>query len=245
MKIVSKFHDYYDSAMAYGQEPGLVYCRESDTIGFRTPSFIRNHLTMDLSPFLYFLSRSKEGLGDIRGIYNKKDYYFNFGIIGFCGEIYPYIEFSIDDDLIYDSDYEPRIKKSYFYDPESAIKKIKVLEPKDIKRYFKVDNSLINHFKKIFLEHKIPTFHIIYDRYDSFSKEQFGTDGWILEKNPPLKEFEFFKVRDPFSAFQEIAWYIGGVLRTDDTNMVAIDEKRLIEKRGHDAKVSFRKGKEK
>ena len=58
--------------------------------------------------------------------------------------------------------------------------------------------------------------------------------------NPNLKEFKFYKVIDSFQAFQEIQMFIGGVLGSNENEMIEIADKYKIKKHGFD-KWSFRK----
>ncbi len=59
-----------------------------------------------------------------------------------------------------------------------------------------------------------------------------------------LKDYQFYKVIDPFTLFQEISMWIGGILPHQGRPMVDItDDKIKIVKHGFD-KFSFRKEKE-
>lgn len=62
MKIISKFHDYYDSASAYGVDTTQVLLRKQQTLTF-------SERWKDTSPYWSNMS-------------------FNFFVVGFCGEWY-------------------------------------------------------------------------------------------------------------------------------------------------------------
>ena len=62
-----------------------------------------------------------------------------------------------------------------------------------------------------------------------------------LVTNAQLKDFQFAKMKDPFTAFQDIYMYISGVLGVDAKPMVQISDKDLAHKRGHGGKYSFKK----
>jgi hypothetical protein len=58
--------------------------------------------------------------------------------------------------------------------------------------------------------------------------------------NPVLNDFEFIKVIDPVTAYQEISMWIGGVLPKSDNAMINITDEDRIKQHGFD-KRSFRK----
>lgn len=58
-----------------------------------------------------------------------------------------------------------------------------------------------------------------------------------------LKEYNFQKVLDPYTAFQEISMFVGGVLPREGREMVEVSDKSLVAKHGFD-KWSFRKHKD-
>ena len=66
---------------------------------------------------------------------------------------------------------------------------------------------------------------------------------WDLQVhiNPMLDQYEFYKVKDPATAFQEIQQYISGVLGVDARPMVVTEDKYKIIGAGFDLKTSFRK----
>lgn len=65
---------------------------------------------------------------------------------------------------------------------------------------------------------------------------------WRVDQ-PSLGDMQFAKTVDPFTAFQEISMWVGGVLPHPGPNMVEItDDKVKIAKHGFDVVGSFRKG---
>jgi hypothetical protein len=52
---------------------------------------------------------------------------------------------------------------------------------------------------------------------------------------------EFFKVQDPFTTFQDIAQFVGGVLASQGNDMAEIGNLDKVRKAGFDTKTSFRK----
>lgn len=86
--------------------------------------------------------------------------------------------------------------------------------------------------RKYMIDHKIA---ILIER------ETKGNEEAVFEVNPiGLKQLGFAKALDPYTAFQELSMWIGGILGGTSPEMVRItDDKVLIENHGYD-KHSFR-----
>lgn len=78
---------------------------------------------------------------------------------------------------------------------------------------------------------------ILVERMPKYSHERKE-----FEVNPPtLKQISFAKALDPYTAFQELSMWIGGVLGGTSPEIVTIkDDKVLIENHGFDNRFSFR-----
>lgn len=87
--------------------------------------------------------------------------------------------------------------------------------------------------RKYMIDHKIA---ILMQR-----ESHWGNAGDVFEVNPiGLKQLGFAKALDPYTAFQELSMWIGGILGGTSPEMVRItDDKVLIENHGYD-KHSFR-----
>lgn len=68
-------------------------------------------------------------------------------------------------------------------------------------------------------------------------------EGQILV-NPVLKEYDFQKILDPYTLYQELTSWVSGVL-TNNPKISEISNDIKIQQAGFDLKTSFRKGKEK
>lgn len=222
MRIISKFHDYYDSAMGYGQDEDVVYLRETkDVIGEeKVTKFPRS-----------------DGVT------------FSKGVIGFCGKLYPYVDMHITEKQNYkvvraytveaiqaevdEHGWDTRFKNRYGY------------AKTDIKRqksWLENSGGILSQFEGLFVDHRIP----------NFKMEVVSRGGWFGEPrtyevhrliaNPCLKDEEFYKVVDPFTAFQELDMYIGGVLGNMGADMAEVDDEHRYKGHGYD-KESFRQPK--
>jgi hypothetical protein len=59
-------------------------------------------------------------------------------------------------------------------------------------------------------------------------------------KDPRLKDFDFARIVDPYTAFQEIAMMVGGVIPKGGPPIVEVSNESKIKKHGLD-KWSFRR----
>jgi hypothetical protein len=57
--------------------------------------------------------------------------------------------------------------------------------------------------------------------------------------NPRLKDIGFERIKDAFSAFQEISMYLANIL-VEQKKIAHVDDKYRIEQHGFDLKQSFR-----
>jgi hypothetical protein len=62
----------------------------------------------------------------------------------------------------------------------------------------------------------------------------------IVTRNDILSQYQFFKVLDPYSAFQELEMFLGGIMAPENKKMIEISDRYKIEEHGFD-KWSFKK----
>lgn len=229
MKIIDgqKRHDYYDIGLGLGHDDSIIYIREPKDIEY-----------------------SNWKLPNVK-------YRFETIHVGFCGKIYPAILFNAThnekpiigicynieevDKFVhtylnkrdveqYDAPEKNKYRARYFFTPE-------YYRPYWGRKAFVTSFEKMNearensHYTKIFKEHNTPIFVV----------------------NPPknkihinclLKPWEFYRVFDPYSAFQEISMYVGGVLLASTPNIPTVSDEIRAESHGFD-KFSFRKEKTK
>jgi len=226
MLIVSKFHDYYDTAMAFGIDKTCIYLRKTEEI--EMGSIRRSGLTCSSS------------------VKKKIKFVFNRHIIGFCGKLYPVVQCSLygePDDAgkrkllnilnFYEDweliqfvkgmglDHPSRSYRSWLYDLGYDHR-----DEKTIKKFFDVQRW--QHLEKNFAKYKCPVFMTDYHGHKDF-----------LVLNPMLKPYRFARMKDPFAAFQEIYMYISGVLGNTEKEMIQISNEDMRDKKGFD-KWSFK-----
>lgn len=219
MLIISKFHDFYDSAMIYGQDKDCVYNRITSVIPTKNDINLPYHVEFNLAD---------DVLLTVTPI-----------VIGFCGKFYPVLEFSYSkktssilkyqlpqNDYIYDAEDYINIlekqgksfrKNNYFSWGRGSLD-----DKKGINNFFNMDYS---YLAPLFREHHAPVIKV---KMKS------------CEINPTLKNLSFFRVVDPSTAFQEIYMYIGGVLGNKEKGIITISDKDKAKQHGHDGKYSFK-----
>lgn len=217
MKILSKFHDYYDKACQWGIDTTQLFIRNTTSIA----------------------SDKRLGYGELytRGIGA------NSGAIWFCGKLYPYIC------VRYLQETCVLVKYEYFFDITSFKTYVENAIPKEgwgtggrfngglrseaesvfgERRRCDVDNYLA----PLAQEHKCPYLHITGGGNHRHPDE--------VELYPVLKDYNFQKVKDPYTAFQDIQSYKFGVLGCNENEVVTISDKDRIAGKGFDTKYGFR-----
>lgn len=224
MYIISKKKDFYDGVVgSMGIDKTLIYERTDDdskivkefSFDNKSYSFTQNN------PFL------RIGHTVVKPDHKK---YFNSSlfIIGFCGKLYlgwkffykvksynNYIE-ETKTDIIYGYDNAKKHLKTDGYSSSNIID--------DINYVLNYDS--IDIFRKI----NAPVFI-----YNDVRRGQ-----GVLTTNPILKDWEFYRIVDSFSAFQEISMFLGGVLGTNEKSVIEIEDKYRISQYGFN-KWSFRR----
>jgi hypothetical protein len=211
--IISNFHDFYDTASGFGIDKTIVYQRKTE----------------DLRTFSKWRKKEEEEFGQASQTINVKNGVREFRkiSIGYCGHIFPMILVTGHTNGY--QAYEPE----YLYSKDELAKFLESLNCNDRK---------FRSFFYYFDEFRNPSRREIYFNYDThkdllplFQKHKVPvfvnfSNGLVL--NPRLATFKFQKVKDPFTAFQEIQGYISGVLGTKENEMVQISDKDMLHKKG-------------
>jgi hypothetical protein len=254
--------DYYDSASAYGIDPGIVFVRheirltnaDMDRIGryVASPFFIRPDTDEDQSFKAGSLYRQGFLTPDLRvQLYSP--------IIIFCGKIYSGIFVTVIEGR------EPNeVKTEYRFWNEEKFNnflaergwRLETMTYYGHYGYQKLDErfAAINvkgDALKCLLEKRIvcvtykePQLALAPLVYRSNRGIQNEESDWVANSDS-LKDWDFQKVFDPVSAFQEIAQWVGGTLASYGPEIVEIkDDLVKAHKAGFDTKTSFRRPKQ-
>jgi hypothetical protein len=213
VRIHSKFHDYYDSAMGYGQDSSLHYQRKQEQ---HKLSEVEAALP---EPFRHFARRRVD---------NGTSLDYETFIVGFCGRLYP---------AVHTWDRPDTGEHCYIYEPKELLAFGKKHYGQWLRESFDeaVNLSGVQH-DSIFLKVDAPIFTI--EELSEFGEDHCAH--WLIT-NSWLKAVEFFKVVDAFTAFQEIAMYLSNQLVKHD-EVLEVADKYKIAQHGYD-KHSFRKEK--
>jgi hypothetical protein len=230
MRVISKFHDYYDVGMKYGIDKTVLYIRTTEEIK-------NDHI--DATKYLY-----KYPILSDRINWTKLT-------LSVCGKFYlcyrmnhtVYNKYGIGSEHIaycYSLNEVESITKSFF--PETY----KGLD----KPYGWIRKN--NPSKRELLEWEFsnqgkPLPQDLHQKYktpilvDSSHYTTHNTNN-ILRKDVCLKDLEFFRIeKDPIKLYQDIFMYISGFLGTPENKMMKINNTERILTHGFDLKYSFRK----
>lgn len=238
MLIVSKNRDYYDSAVGVGIDKTIVYQRHLKTI--ECPKDILDAITINYL---------EDFTSNYRSRIPKNKYGSGYFILGFCGKLYVGFKFTKENN---DNLNEPSYDTKIIYDIEKARKFFDFSKNEHKKWYWSGKskeerfNDFIFKIKSIksiewFRKYNTPIFLIgnnndVFNRYDNDKSLQ------KITINPILKYYDFMKIYDPYTTFQEIQMFISGVLGINKDGIdVEMTEKQKVQQHGFDKKYGFRK----
>jgi len=205
MRIISSFHDYYDSIQAYGQDPSLIYRRECEKV--KIPKSIDSRL-----------------LAVVRDWYGRPEdaRRFRLLIVGFCGKAYPvYLDAETKwdaSDLTTHRGLEAVPYDSYF----NHLKECDYSE-KDIE-HLKEGLAGVPIGDSLFIACRAPVFFL-------FTSQRWWwgpQPDMELYTNPRLSNVNFASLVDPFTAYQEIAMFLGSQLAVEDKAPRTVGDDKII-----------------
>jgi len=237
MRIISKFHDYYDSAMAYGHdENGYVYLRHQTTLPKDEAELV--------IPEEFHKSTKYRA-------WNSGQLYVRKMGIGFCGKLYPMFVLR-----------DPRTHGvyHYFHTPEE----LRVFVETYLDKSYYNELTKPKTYSKCYRRYgtsreksKLDKLQSFYDKWNEFelmdpfikfkvplftyaiTREDYSGD-YVVVLNDVLSYYKFFKVFDAYTAYQEIDMFLSGVIGNTEDNMVQIDDKTMRDQKGFDD-YSFKK----
>ena len=222
MRIISKFHDYYDSALGYGGDSQLpLYLLSTEEV------FIQQNQKDDL----YWANSTSRGFSrNIFGVpkYDLKDKmlsvsFIEKNLVVFCGDVVPFIVVATRHRKTFQT------VREYIYDYDSFVE-LAGDSPRSKEWLTQSHNpSLAEDF---LIRHRVPV--ILVPIYDS-------SLGPRIIKSPPLKDVKFFKHMDAFGVFQRIEMFLGNNLASQNDPPVPVgSDVDIAMSKGYD-KYSFRK----
>lgn len=245
VRIISKFHDYYDSVQSYGQDRTLVYVRNKE-------------LTDDMvvSPIPPFRFSRPESTCPSFEKPKAGDFIYRYATVGFCGKLYPcmiveiigqakYFIYKMEhlDDYVakvFTKDrereryHEGKIKKRETYWQNLPFRYIPIRS--DMEKLFEFWETIRDKETDLFVKRNVPIF--VVRHWHNYIDGRFVDERCVL--NECLKDFEFYRVFDTNAAYQEIAMFVGGILTKPPTEIPKPSDEVLAEIKGFN-KWSFRK----
>lgn len=209
MRIISRFRDYYDAVMKTGMDREVVYVRENVT----------HELEREYD--LDFLVSSS-------GSYHSSEILF----LGYCGQIFKVMTVKAFDQRFVFHDFE-EFKQFMLYHKFGSEWDFghRRWWPSKYQQFQEYDTSkLVDLFHKF----QTPLFTLSY-----LNKNPRNNSRTRITLGPNLKDLGFHRIKDTYTAYQDIFQYVAGVLNQKENNTVNISDKDKIHKHGFD-KHSFR-----
>jgi hypothetical protein len=247
MLIDSDFHDYYDVILAHGMDKTCPYLRKTSEIPFSIKhswsikdSDTKDLLYSEVGDFIVYRARNNSWA-------QRK--FVHRSLVGFAGAFYPMIEIPhpdrYDEDVIaFSAEEALRVLRDRFTDFMKGIEKDKKGRKKDLRWQNCAHPDKMEDFfnqgkwtplEHLFREHNVPVLLLTGD-----SMGQYGGRKRKMVLNPVLKDINFMKVKDPYTAFQEIHGFLSGVLGVGEPMTAEVGNDDRVSQHGFD-KRSFRK----
>lgn len=217
MRIISEYRDYYDCIQAHGQDQSLLYLRKSKEVKFENGEW----------PFVS-VDRWWFWSTDV-----------TCHVIGFCGKVYPMLEFctmtdpykavkcfNIDEVDAFIEANSTSAQKRYYREKSSW--RSRGINRRIFMGFFDECNKKQDSYMDYFTEKRCPVFVATYRRC-------WGT----ITYNAQLKPLDFVRIFDPYTAFQEISMFMGGMAMPEKEMPIIPDELKIYS-RGFN-KWSFRR----
>lgn len=232
MKIISNFSDYYDSGLAFESgDNQVIYLRDEKVFKVsrreKYPPLVKSTLDIFYNNLDHvslwewrFKQSTQWGRFEINN--GKNVFYHNLLKIIFCGKIYPLIRIQINNAT---SDI------NYFYDFDSYQN---FLQKHKIEFSNTKGRNIAENFFKLSITPNQYTFLI----ENKITNAIIENDSIIF--NGKLADYSFYKVFDPYTAYQELDTWLSGVLSYPQNIMIEVGNESKIEKHGFDKKYGFR-----
>lgn len=259
MRIISKFHDYYDSALAFGHDDKVTFVRERVEYPGNT---IPDEYSILWKPVGAYSSITF----DLKKSKVIEDVTLTPHTVAFCGKIYKGAivttkykyglwkpnnhEFFYDVETLGTAlgkkgvalrDKEPVVhgrKPSGWFAGETDKRLTSLRYLKGAEEYFREPTS--EQYRDFFIDKKLAIASWDPGVQDHTSIFGHGTSDFAVVLNPELSKLQFYKVFDAYAAFQELDMFLGGVLAGEDNPMAGISDQDLAKSKGYDC-MSFRK----
>lgn len=248
--IHGKIHDYYDVVAKYGHATdGNTFLRNPETIKIKyEKSWTSNGWkhTIDSNPLSFIVKDSVNHYDNYFRFKNKVRATVSTFKILFCGKVYKGIKFSLEN-----SSKTPGLgvyTHHYCYDVNS-IEELFLLNDDILPEKGKT-RSIFNRDKDLLSRESLNKYFIVNDYTDICVANKYvigiieskinHNNGYEVVLNGRLEDYQFYRVIDPYTAYQELSMYVDGMLAYPGNIDVDIPDEYKIESKGFDKKYGFR-----
>lgn len=261
MRIISKFHDYYDSVMAYGQDDSVVFKRDKVNVAY------------DYSPSTGMVTiKEAPDNADTEKLKRIHDAFAPHVVVNDGGWVRVGVSFSITLEstkkgieyklsrffviicgVVHNGvrvDWTPHreliTQTEFFYDMNELAE---FLDREDVDITRKKKTYLWQSRGEMILREFIESWFddVVVDREqliaDKVSLATISIDRYRSIKmciNPVLADIKFYKKMDAYTLFQELDMWVSGTLAWPPNFMVEVPDKYRLENHGFDPKYGFR-----
>lgn len=240
--------DYYDNALAFGRDESIVLVREKER-SLTDDELVGHHTIQSPDVGLSFRKQGKVGMPYLRGGFfdiKGKTYGCHQITVIFCGRVYHGMQIETAE---YKNDGwgTHSHMSSIFYwhiDHFNAWMDQLGIDLVELYHRGRLDPKVLfasYDASRVLLDFLIEQRIVVAIRRSSVNMFEPAKNWprWSINSDQ-LKAVQFYKVVDPYAAFQEISMWIGGVLPASGAKMVEVSDIVRIEKHGFDKKTSFR-----
>ncbi len=154
-----------------------------------------------------------------------------------CGRYYPAISKMSPKGVMVDFAWASLRPKTYYTFDEYMEDHLNtnVWDKKDLQRFFTVHDHQHERSRQYNIEHDSPI--VMFHLDQSFPNRRTA----LITLNPRLSEFEFQRIIDPYTMYQNVDMFVSGVLSHPSNPPVQVKDKDMIVKKGFDSEYGFRK----
>ncbi len=254
--IHGKIHDYYDVVAKHGHSTdGNTFLRNTEDIRieyerqYTTPKGW--HYTTDNHPLSFLIADSINWRNDRYRFKDKTLCELDTFKILFCGKVYQGIKIAINID-------HSRVKLDnyptyycYTVDEVNAVFKNydSVLPEKSVGKRKRILYGFTLSSEEFLNVESLSNYFTVKDYSDICIANKYVIASWfgdthgsssIIKLNCRLQDYEFYRVFDPYSAYQELSMYVDGMLAYPGNMVTDIPDEYKIESKGFDKKYGFR-----
>jgi hypothetical protein len=223
VRIISNFHDYYDTALGYGRDPKLVYHRSTRTESLRSVTMPRSF-----------------GFSSVTAWSDRPRVEAGLWFLAFCGKSYPLLVMTREE-----AEVRTILRHCWFVDDVEQVLQefpaaLGIFQGRRRSRLYRPFTR--SRASELLSEQLSDT--VVHEIHRSLGSPivLLRTAGAGYRWSPPaeavvdpvLKDLEFVRVVDPFAAFQEISMYLGGVLGMPEQVHRPIPDDAMRDMKGFD-----------